>query len=165
MSSGTMSSLRSRLGGTSNQTFTPQHLPNFTPPPPVENPFFGGQVFMPGAPIPMNFGAPGAANVAPAFNFQGAQSIPMDFGLPFENMRSTFMPVNRPVYQAGAANRAFEAEQAAAAAAAEAARREEAARVPMYDFGNGLEPARWVDFGGDSGWAYVPERTFDPVQY
>lgn len=31
----------------------------------------------------------------------------------------------------------------------------------MYDFGDGPEPAVYMDMGGDNGWAYIPKRTFD----
>ena len=105
MSSGTMSAYNLPQGG---QPFT---LPAFNPPRGVENPFFGGQVFAPRPSIPMNFGG------ASPTRFSPGQSIPMDFGLPAQSRVSSFTP-SRPVYQAGAANRAYEAEQAAKAAAA-----------------------------------------------
>lgn len=95
--------------------------------------------------------------------FFGGQ-IPVDFSLPVASRMSPFQASRQP-YQVGSANRAFEAEQAAAAQAAEAARQAELARVPMYDFGSGLEPARYMDMGGDSGMAWIPERTFDAVPY
>ena len=127
MSSGTMSTANTPMGGQpfmpqSGQAFVPQ---TFRAPQPVENPFFGGRISVPNAPIPMDFGMP-----TTPFSFSPSQGIPMDFGLPNQGMRSTFMPVNRPIYQAGAANRAYEAEQAAIAAAA--ARAAEQAAIQQY---------------------------------